>query len=200
MCRGRSCRAWCGGRLYPLNGSPLSVVREALLLPTELEQAFDLLCRYGHHRQPTYPHEPEIGERSVLLNLAKRHRPRQLPFRSEIDHRELGVLLLRIWVRLRHDLGDTHHSLLVPGVVHQHLVSRLHCPQVLQGKIVLDTVPGGRLLPREVVVAVRRWLGLYDPVVHSASVLCAVQPTTASTSSPITSASDRPNRFDTLNE
>src|SRR2546422_10605316 len=50
-------------------------------------------------------------------------------------------------------------------MIDEHPVSGLHLPQVLQGQIVLDPVPNGRLLTLEVIVAVCGRLGFDDPVV-----------------------------------
>src|SRR5690349_25005793 len=72
---------------------------------------------------------------------------------------------------------------------------------MLQGQIVLDPVPHGRLLARQVVVAVRGRLGLYDPV-HShppSSTSDRDHVTIALASSPITSPSLRPDFLGTLN-
>src|SRR2546429_1969172 len=140
------------------------VLRCLLLRAAELQNTFELVRRRGHHREAPHAHQPQVGERAVLLNLGERHRPRQSPHRPEIHDGELGVLLLRVWVRFRDRLGYADHRLLVTGVIHQHAVTRLDLTQVLQGEVVLDPVPDGGLLPGEVVIAVCGWLGLHDPV------------------------------------
>src|SRR2546430_7201414 len=103
-------------------------------------------------------------------------------------------------------------------MIDQHPVSGLHLPEVLQGQIVLDPVPNGRVLAGQVIVTVRGRLGFHDPVGgHNAGCggwwrlvevgggrECLYKPPLQSaivpTSSPITSASVLPDRLRTLKE
>src|SRR6267143_285286 len=182
---------------------------------TELEQALELVRGCRHHRQPSDPDQPQIGERPLLLNLGERDRVRQSLAGFQIHHNKLRVLALGVGICLGNDLGHPYHGLLVTGVVNQHPVTRLHLPQMLQSEAVLDAVPHRSLLAGEVVEAVGGRLGLHDPVVgHSASLFprgmapglvhphssLVTHSPTATVSSSSTSASVRPDRLRTWNE
>src|SRR5207249_7727390 len=101
-------------------------------------------------------------------NLGERDRPRESPASFQVHHRQLGVLVLGVRIRLGRDVRHAHHGLLVTGVVNEHPVTGLHLAQMLESEAVLDAVPHGGLLAGEVVEAVGRRLGLYDPVVWHA--------------------------------
>src|SRR5207244_11128841 len=98
-------------------------------------------------------------------------------------------------------------------MIDQQPVPGLHLPQVLQGQIVLDPVPNGRVLAGQVIETVRGRLGLHYPVgghnagcggwwrlveVGSASTSLPVQSAIVPTSSTITSASVLPDRLRSL--
>src|SRR5438046_8793314 len=62
-------------------------------------------------------------------------------------------------------------------MIDQQPVPGLHLPQVLQGQIVLDPVPDGRLLAGQVIETVRGRLSLHYPMAaHYAPVLRSPDP------------------------
>src|SRR3989442_1261430 len=168
-CYGRSCRGGCEGRLWPWEDPQSSVVNGRSLHAAQLQETLVLIGRHGHHREASHAHEPQVGERPVLLNLGERHRSRQSPHGAEIHHSQLGVLLLGVGIGCGRHFRHAHHGLLVSSVIDQNPVAGFHLAQMLQGQIVLDAVPDGGLLSGEVVVAVGGRLCFDNPVAaHSA--------------------------------
>src|SRR5207247_5343239 len=72
--------------------------RGELLRAAELQNALELVRRYRHHRETPHAHQRKVGERPVLLNLGERDRLRQSLYAPKVDHRQLGILLLRLGI------------------------------------------------------------------------------------------------------
>ena len=113
-----------------------------------------LLLGDGHDGEPGDADQGEIREFRIGLDLGKRHGPLESAGGLDIYHDEPIIVTRGVRIGTFHDLHLADDGFLRPGVIEEHAVPLFHRPQVLQGEVVLHSVPHGSLVAEEVVQGV----------------------------------------------
>src|SRR5262249_16073350 len=85
--------------------------------------AFPLLIRHRHHRQPRPADERTRLEPRVGFNLLRRDRPPEFAYRRDVDDGGLAGGVLRIHLRVAERFRDADDRLLVTGVIVEDAVA-----------------------------------------------------------------------------
>src|SRR5690606_27586547 len=119
---------------------------------------------HRHYAEPPLPHQGEVLEVGVRLDLRERDRSRKPLPHLHVHDDERIVVRLRVRVGVGHDARQPDDLLLIAGVVDHHGVALPHRAEVLQRDGVLHAIPHRAPIPLEIAEAVRRRLRLHDPV------------------------------------